>query len=208
MKTSKLSREDYLIQTADIMATKLFKPTTLFGKEKKSYKVPKNEYSISWATRGNRGKHSKVGGQCFKKSAHENNINQIIISPAYSGSTIKGTLRILDILAHEIVHSIDDCVSGHGKAFKDCATAIGLIGPMRSTEASDELNEWLRKNIVDKLGKFPHGKVTLSGPKQTTRNIKVSCDCCDFSFRTSQTNINTIENWDCLACDDGQLDEY
>ena len=200
MKKSKLSREDYLIKASDIMRDYLFKP--------KGYKVPKVELSVSWATSGNRGKHSKVGGQCFKKSAHENNINQIIISPSFSGSTIKGTLRILDVLAHELAHAVDDIKSGHGKAFKDCATAIGLIGPMRSTEASEELNEWLRKNIVDKLGKFPHGKVTLSGPKQTTRNIKVSCDCCDFSFRTSQTNINTIENWDCLACDDGQLDEY
>ena len=207
MKTSKLSRENYLIQSADIMATKLFKPTTLFGKEKKSYKVPKNDYSISWATSGNRGKNSKTGGQCFRKSAHEKNINQIIISPAYSGSTIKGTLRILDILAHEIVHSIDDLKSGHGKAFKDCATSIGLIGKMTSTEASKDLNKWLRKNIVDKLGKFPHGKVTLSEKKQTTRNIKVACDSCDFSFRTSKTNINSIYNWGCLACDDGTLDK-
>tara|TARA_R110002051_G_scaffold94181_1_gene163910 strand:+ start:1373 stop:1978 length:606 start_codon:yes stop_codon:yes gene_type:complete len=200
MKTSNLSRENYLIQTADIMRKSLFSP--------KGYKVPKVELSISWATSGNRGKHGKTGGQCFAKRLHENNINQIIISPAYSGSTIKGTLRILDILAHELVHAVDDLKSGHKKAFKDCATAIGLIGKMQSTEASKELNGWLRKNIVDKLGKFPHGKVSLpDDKKQTTRNIKVACDSCDFSFRTSKTNINSIYNWGCLACDNGNLQE-
>ena len=79
---------------------------------------------------------------------------------------------------------------------------------MRATTASDELNEWLRKNIVDKLGKFPHGAVSLSGKKQSVRNIKVSCDCCDFSFRTSRKNIDLMYyEPDCLACDSGTLHE-
>ena len=200
MKKSKLSRENYLIQATDIMRKSLFKP--------KGYKVPKVELSISWATSGNKGKHSKTGGQCFAKRLHENNINQIIISPSYSGTTIEGTLRILDILAHELIHAVDDLKSGHGKAFKDCALAIGLKAPVRSTTASDELNEWLRKNIVDKLGKFPHGKVTLSGAKQTTRNIKVECYCCGFSFRTSRKNIDMMDEIShCLACNDGVLQE-
>ena len=201
MKKSKLSREDYLIKASDIMRDYLFKP--------KGYKVPKVELSVSWATSGNRArnKSGQTLGMCFNKASSKKGINQIIITPSLDGETIKGTLRILDVLAHELVHAVDDLKSGHKKAFKDCATAIGLIGQMRSTKASKELNEWLRKNIVDKLGKFPHAEVTLSGKKQTTRNIKVSCDCCDFSFRTSRTNINTIENWDCLACDDGRLDE-
>ena len=198
MKKSKLSRENYLIQATDILRKSLFKP--------KGYKVPKVELSISWATSGNRGKNSKTAGQCFSKASHQNGINQVIISPSYSGSTIEGTLRILDILAHELIHAVDDLKSGHGKAFKDCALAIGLKSPMRSTTASDELNEWLRKNIVDKLGKFPHGSVSLSGKKQTTRNIKVECYCCGFSFRTSRKNIDMMDEVShCLACDDGVL---
>ena len=48
MKTSKLSRENYLIQATDILRKSLFKP--------KGYKVPKVELSISWATRGNRNR--------------------------------------------------------------------------------------------------------------------------------------------------------
>ncbi|MGB1086710.1 MAG: hypothetical protein ACPGU8_04010 [Methylophilaceae bacterium] len=203
MKTSKLSRENYLIQATDIMRKSLFKP--------KGYKVPKVELSISWATRGNRNRkgNAKTLGQCFPKQMHAGGINQIVITPNYDGSTIKGSLDILGTLVHELVHAVDNCVSGHGKAFKDCATAVGLTGPMRSTGESEELKEYLRKNIIDKLGLFPHKKVTLNGTKkQTTRNIKVACDCCDFSFRTSRKNLAIMDfEPDCLACSEGTLHE-
>jgi hypothetical protein len=203
MKTSKLSRENYLIQATDIMRKSLFKP--------KGYKVPKVELSISWATRGNRNRkgNAKTLGQCFPKQMHAGGINQIVITPNYDGSTIKGSLDILGTLVHELVHAVDNCVSGHGKAFKDCATAVGLTGPMRSTGETEELKEYLRKNIIDKLGLFPHKKVTLNGTKkQTTRNIKVACDCCDFSFRTSRKNLAIMDfEPDCLACSEGTLHE-
>ena len=202
MKTSKLSRENYLIQATDIMRKSLFKP--------KGYKVPKVELSISWATHGNNSRNTgkaKVLGQCFNRASSEKGINQVIITPNLDGTTIDGTLNILGVLVHELVHAVDDCVSGHGKAFKDCATAVGLTGPMRSTGESDELKEYLRKNIIDKLGKFPHAQVNLSkGKKQTTRNIKVECNCCEFSFRTSRKNLELMDEVShCLACDDGFL---
>jgi len=200
MKTSKLSRENYLIQATDIMRKSLFKP--------KGYKVPKVELSISWATRGNRNRKgdAKTLGQCFPKQMHAGGINQIVITPNYDGSTIKGSLDILGTLVHELVHAVDNCVSGHGQAFKKCALAVGLTMPMRSTGETEELKEYLRKNIIDKLGLFPHKKVTLSGKKQTTRNIKVECNCCEFSFRTSRKNLELMDEVShCLACDDGFL---
>ena len=203
MKKSKLSRENYLIQATDILRKSLFKP--------KGYKVPKVELSISWATRGNKTAKGgvKTLGQCFNKVSHAGGINQIIITPYYDGSTIKGSLDILGTLVHELVHAVDNCVSGHGKAFKDCALAVGLTMPMRSTGESEELKEYLKKNILDKLGLFPHKKVTLNGTKkQTTRNIKVACDCCDFSFRTSRQNLAIMDfEPDCLACCEGTLHE-
>lgn len=203
MKKSKLSRENYLIQATDIMRKSLFKP--------KGYKVPKVELSISWATRGNRNRKgdAKTLGQCFPKQMHAGGINQIVITPNYDGSTIKGSLDILGTLVHELVHAVDNCVSGHGQAFKKCALAVGLTMPMRSTGETEELKEYLRKNIIDKLGLFPHKKVTLNGTKkQTTRNIKVACDCCDFSFRTSRKNLAIMDfEPDCLACCEGTLHE-
>jgi len=138
---------------------------------------------------------------------HAGGINQIVITPNYDGSTIKGSMEILGTLVHELVHAVDNCVSGHGKAFKDCALSVGLLPPMRSTPESEELKEWLRKNIVDKLGLFPHQKVTLGGKKQSVRNIKVECTCCEFSFRTSRKNVELMDELShCLACDDGYLE--
>jgi len=202
MKTSKLSRENYLIQATDIMRKSLFKP--------KGYKVPKVELSVSWSTYGNNHRNTgdaKVIGLCFPKHMHKGGINQITITPNLDGSTIKGSIKILGVLVHELVHAVDNCVSGHGKAFKDCATAVGLTGKMTATGESDELKEYLRKNIIEKLGLFPHKKVTLSGKKQTTRNIKVECNRCDFSFRTSRKNLDMMDYQpDCLACDVGYLE--
>ena len=202
MKKSKLSRENYLIQATDIMRKSLFKP--------KGYKVPKVELSISWATRGNRNRKgdAKTLGQCFPTQMHAGGINQIVITPNYDGSTIQGSLDILGTLVHELVHAVDNCVSGHGQAFKNCALAVGLTMPMRSTGETEELKEYLRKNILDKLGLFPHKKVTLNGTKkQTTRNIKVECTCCEFSFRTSRKNVEMMDELShCLACDDGYLE--
>jgi len=203
MKKSKLSRENYLIEATDIMRKSLFRP--------KGYKVPKVELSISWATRGNKSNKgkAKVVGQCFPKQMHAGGINQIVITPNYDGSTIKGSMEILGTLVHELVHAVDNCASGHGQAFKNCALAVGLLPPMRSTPESEELKEWLRKNIVDKLGLFPHKKVTLNGTKkQSTRNIKVACDCCEFSFRTSRKNLAIMDFQPCcLACHEGTLHE-
>jgi hypothetical protein len=200
MKKSKLSRENYLIQATDIMRKSLFKP--------KGYKVPKVELSISWATHGNNSRNTgkaKVLGQCFNTASSDKGINQVIITPNLDGTTIEGTLKILGVLVHELVHAVDDCVSGHGKAFKDCALAVGLTGPMRSTGESEELEKYLKANIIKVLGKFPHAKVNLSkGKKQSVRNIKVACNCCEFSFRTSRKNLEMMITDNCPACDDGE----
>jgi len=203
MKKSKLSRENYLIQATEIMRKSLFEP--------KGYKVPKVELSISWSTRGNNHKNTgnaKVLGLCFPKEMHAGGINQITITPNLDGSTIAGSIKILGVLVHELVHAVDNCVSGHGKAFRDCATAVGLTGKMTATTESEELKKYLTESIINKLGIFPHEKVTLSGKKQSTRNIKVACDCCDFSFRTSRKNLDIMDYQpDCLACSEGTLHE-
>ena len=81
------------------------------------------------------------------------------------------------------------------------ALKIGLMSPMRATTASPELAETCKK-IVDKIGEFPHDRMIIKKVKtQGTRNIKVSCLCCDFSFRTSQKNIDKINLRTCLSCE-------
>lgn len=197
IKTSKDNRETYLEKATAILREKLFKP--------KGYKVPKVALSISWSTRGNRGSRRTTIGQCASTGLHAGGINHITITPALDGSTTDGTLRILGVLVHELVHAVDNCKSGHGTPFKHCATAVGLTGPMTATGESDWLKELLKAQVIKPMGLFPHQKVSIGGKKQSTRNIKVSCDCCGWSFRTSRTNINEIDNTDCLTGCGGEL---
>jgi transposase len=82
------------------------------------------------------------------------------------------------------------------------ALSIGFMSPMRTTPASEELKENLNK-IIEKIGEFPHDKMDVSNiKKQGTRNKKVACLSCDFSFRTSQKNIDNMVILDCPACEE------
>ena len=56
--------------------------------------------------------------------------NQIFVSPA-----LLDPVLVLDTLAHELVHAVDDCEHKHGKEFKKIALSLGMIGPMRSAGA-------------------------------------------------------------------------
>ena len=195
-KKSKSNRETYLENATDILRKGLFKD--------KGYKVPKVQLSVSWATKGNRAKHGqgvKVLGQCFPTGLCDSGINQVNITPYLDGSTLKGTLRILGVLVHELVHAVDDCVSGHGAPFKRCATAVGLTGKMTATTETEWLEDYLKANVIKPLGLFPHAKVMTGGRKDGVRNLKVSCNCCGFSFRTSRKNINLLDDY--IECPTG-----
>lgn len=201
VKTSNLNRETYLQEATKTLRKSLFSP--------KGYKVPTVKLSISWASRGNKSSKTKSGvsvlGQCYPTQLSDDGINHVIITPALNGSTLEGSLRILGVLVHELVHAVDNCESGHGQAFKQCATAVGLTGQMRSTGESEWLQQLLTDKVIKKLGLFPHETLRTGGRTQTTRNIKVSCSCCDFSFRTSNKNLNMIHDYSCPTACGGTL---
>ena len=144
-------------------------------------------------------KHMAIG-VCHPRSHSTGGVNEIFINPNQDDS-----LRVLDVLAHELIHAIDDCQDGHGAKFRSMALGIGLTGKMTSTVAGAELEEKL-KDIQVKLGDYPHSEVMMHKKKQTTRNIKVACDSCEFSFRTSNKNVESMIYTGCLACDEGTLE--
>ena len=144
-------------------------------------------------------KHMAIG-VCHPRSHSTGGVNEIFINPNQDDS-----LRVLDVLAHELIHAIDDCQDGHGAKFRSMALGIGLTGKMTSTVAGAELEEKL-KEIQVKLGEYPHSEVMMHKKKQTTRNIKVACDSCEFSFRTSNKNVESMIHTGCLACDEGTLE--
>ena len=134
--------------------------------------LPAIRVSVGWP--GGRGKKGNVIGQCWAASAATDNVAQIFVSP-----TLDDAERVLDVLAHELVHAVDDCKSGHKGRFAKVAKAIGLTGKMTETVAGDDLKVELC-GILNRIGAYPHaalmGGEGADGPKkQGTRMLKVEC---------------------------------
>ena len=94
---------------------------------------------------------------------------------------------MLAVLTHELVHAIVGHKAGHGPAFKQCAVALGLAGPMTATEAGPELRARLTV-LAEHLGPYPHARLTGTNgrKKQGTRMLKVVCPSCGYTVRTTQ----------------------
>ena len=134
--------------------------------------IPTVRVSVGWP--GGRGKKNAVIGQCWSKAASSDQVANLFISPV-----LDDAVRVLDVLAHEVVHAVDDCQSGHKGRFAKIAKGIGLTGKMTATVAGDDLRVRL-EGIAADLGVYPHGKMVnpaaASGePKQSTRMLKVEC---------------------------------
>tara|TARA_R100001594_G_scaffold5205_5_gene16623 strand:- start:3434 stop:4015 length:582 start_codon:yes stop_codon:yes gene_type:complete len=185
-----MNRETYLNKATELLKVGTFKRADLV--------IPHDvKISCGFPPTGNTRNNNKTLGVCHNRESSKAKVNEIFISPVISES-----LRVLDILAHELIHAIDDCKNGHKKAFRDMAISIGLEGKsMTSTHAGERLKQDLSK-IINRLGEYPHQKVSLAAnrKKQGTRMLKVSCNNCEFSYRTSNKNINMMTNKVCNSC--------
>ena len=183
------TREEYLQKAKEELNTRVFKQA--------GYEIPDVKISCSWAL-GTADKNKKTLGQCVPRSWSKANINEIMIVP-----TVDDSEQVIDTLAHELVHAIDDCKSGHGAGFKKICLAVGLNGSSQMTYAcaGDELTQTI-KEIVEDIGLYPHNELEINKrKKQTTRMIKVSCSYeCGFSYRTSRKNIESMTNYTCNGC--------
>ena len=172
--TTKLTREKWLNSAAKIMAKTIFK--------KAEIKVPR-DYRIScgWPSSGGRAKRNRTIGQCFPRSMSQDAKAEMFVSP-----TVENPLDVLAILAHEMIHMVDDCKAGHRQPFGRMARAIGLEGKLTATTAGEDLTIEL-KGIIKTLGKYPHRKLVFKNRnKQSTRMLKLECQDCGCIARMSQ----------------------
>lgn len=155
------------------------------------YTVPANvRVSFGWP-RGSHGKGRAIG-QCWSAVASTDGHNEIFISPELGvpanvseDEKVARSCRILDVLAHELVHATVGVEASHGPVFKQCAEKIGLTGKMTATVASDDFNRWAA-TIIAGIGTFPGGGLTEAGRrKQTTRLLKCSCPACGYTARVT-----------------------
>jgi hypothetical protein len=136
--------------------------------------LPAVRVSVGWP--GGRGKKNSVIGQCWAASASADNVAQVFISPVLDDAP-----RVLDVLAHELVHAADDNKSGHKGEFTRIAKGLGLTGKMTATVAGEELAAHLVALVETDLGSYPHAAIVAGadgadGPsKQGTRMLKIEC---------------------------------
>ena len=188
------TREEYLQKAKDELNERVFKQA--------GYEIPEVKISCSWAL-GTADKNKKTLGQCVPRSWSKANINEIMIMP-----TVDDSEKAIDILAHELVHAVDDNKSGHGAGFRKICLAVGLNGSsqMRHACAGDELKQTIAE-IVKDIGLYPHSELQIhKRKKQSTRMIKVSCTECNFSYRTSRKNIGMMANTICNGCGSDSLE--
>lgn len=168
MKTQ--TREEWLQLGVVELAKKVFKPADLT--------VPTDaKVSCSWPGGGSARKRI---GECWSREASGAKVNEMFISP-----TIEDPVRALDVLAHEVIHAIDDCKNGHKAPFTRMMKAIGLEGKPTATAAGEDLTKRLNE-VVKVLGPYPHRKLDMSGRKKAgTRLIKCECPTCGYTVRTT-----------------------
>ena len=158
------TREEWLVAAVEAVAP-------LFAELGET--LPAVRVSVGWP--GGSGRKNSVIGQCWSTKVAADKVSQVFISPV-----LDDAVRVLDVLAHELIHAIDDCESGHKGRFAKIAKAIGLTGKMTATVAGDDLKAKLEA-IAEELGEYPHaaiasGAAGADGPKkQTTRMMKVEC---------------------------------
>ena len=191
---NKITRENWLIMATSKLNNGVFK--------QHGYEVPKDvKVSCGFPASGGRtgAKHQAIG-TCHNRASSKAGVNEVYISPTQDDS-----IRVLDVLTHELIHAIDDCINGHKGLFRAIAVDVGLEGKMTSTHAGKELTKKLEK-IVQELGEYPHAEVsTANKKKQGTRNIKIECSSCGFGWRASQTMIDRMTNATCNGCGNDTL---
>ncbi len=163
-----MNREQYLNEGVQHLAT-------LFAD--KGYEVPEVRVSCSWPGGGSALKRV---GECWPRRLSAGNVNEIFISPR-----IDDAVKALDILAHELVHAVDDCQHGHRKEFTKIMRAIGLEGKPTATHAGERLHDELASIVAD-IGEYPHDKLTPPAAKQKSRQLKASCTECGAVWRMSK----------------------
>jgi hypothetical protein len=149
----------------------------------KGYTIPNNiRLSCSQSSKGiHTKKHQKrfTLGQCYPASMSSDNTTEIIIVPSLSDS-----VRVVDVLIHELCHATVGNKEGHNKVFADCAYAVGLEGKPTSTNATEGLKQAILQ-WVKYEGEYPHATLNATYKKQSTRLHKCDCVHCGYTMRIS-----------------------
>jgi hypothetical protein len=138
----------------------------------KGHRVPPVQVSMGFTSTGLRSHHI---GECWSTAMAEDGVSHIFIVPS-----LGDPVEILDVLVHELVHAVDNCVHLHGRVFKKIARSVGLEGAMRSAHAGKSLREKLT-TLAAALGPFPHGAIRRRTRRQINpKRPRARCPECGY----------------------------
>lgn len=161
--------------------------------------IPEVKVSCSWPGGGDSQKRI---GECWSRAASQAKVNEIFISPK-----LEDVAQVISVLAHELMHAVDDCKNGHGAAFKALGTKMGLEGKATSMSLPGPVAAAHASFLVGVHGDYPHRTLDKSmSPvkKQKTRMIKCECHACGSVWRLTQSVIDKVEGeMSCPACHEG-----
>lgn len=128
-------------------------------------------------------------GQAFDPSISADGTVEVFINPI-----LDKPLDVLAVLVHELGHVWAGIQCGHRGEFARIARAVGLVGPLTSTVAGEQLAADLAQ-IAAMLGAYPHAKVDPNArKKQGTRLLKLQCSACNWTARVSALQGNRLHN--------------
>lgn len=117
------------------------------------YEIPPVHLSVGFSSRGYRVNTKKyIMGICYSRKQDKDDINQIFIAPI-----LDEPMDVLETLAHELVHAIDDCKHSHGPVFQQISKDLKLTD-CRAVNMMDYVEtvkfyRWM----LDQLGRYPRG---------------------------------------------------
>ncbi len=152
------------------------------------YKIPTNiKVSCGWPSTNPLGLKKRTLGECWPIEASKGKLFEIFITPMLGDA-----VKVLDVLTHEIIHTIVPAKSKHGPLFKEVALEVGLTGKMTSTIAGPLLTKELERVAV-KLGVYPHSEINPFVKKKVKREqsvVTLICPSCEYKIRV---NLKFIE---------------
>jgi hypothetical protein len=132
-------------------------------------------------------------GECHFTEASVDKHFEIFISPELGQGSKYKEQPVIEVIAHEICHTIAGYEAGHKAPFKRVATAIGLTGKMTSTKPGPDMLAFIEA-FEKKHGPYPAGALSRSMvKKKATYLIKCECPHCGYTVRTT---AKWLENGD------------
>lgn len=98
---------------------------------------------------------SNTIGECHPRAYSTDGANDIYITPVLDYS-----IKVLEVLAHEIIHAINDCADGHGPIFQNIAKSIHHPDYRFSKLQDLIIFEGMTRPMALQLGRYPRAGVT------------------------------------------------